>query len=158
MRTEEQKDYNVPYDTQIRSLNYEYLGSNDYPASDTGIVSDLIAPALNFNDSIFSELPSNIINNLRVQPFLVALYDAYQSLKKPSFTYLPIILGECEDDNIILDWVYETVRIALYFMKDKELYSVIKYDKKNESYSQKIEEIRAERYKEIASQLIREIA
>lgn len=163
MRTEElNKVYNDVTSTPIRSLDYSYFDFINYNSSmestGTGNLSDTIKPSLNFNDSIFSELPSDVVNDNRVQPFLIALYDAYIKQRLSDYTYLPLIVGEHDEESVILDWIYETVRISFYFMKEKNVYSVTRYDVKKNSYSQKIEDMPKGRYQEIATQIIQEIA
>ncbi len=146
----------------IRSLNYNYLGriNNEIPnlSTDTGEPFDSITPALNLSDGIFSELPDDVLNNERVQPFLIALYYAFLNHKNYDYTYLPITVGEQNGDFIVLDWVYETVRISFFFMKDKDVYSVTRYDAQKKSLSQKIEDMPSKRYQEIASQVIQAIS
>lgn len=151
--------YNTASDP-IRSLNYEYLSQGDYRVSstETGSISVLVSPVINLNDGIFSQLPKEVVDNSKVQPFLIALYDAFENKRNPNYTYLPLEVAEYGEDGIILDWVYETVRISFFFMNDKNLYSVSRYDAQHNSYSQKIEEMAKERYKEIASQVLGEIA
>lgn len=160
MRVEKLSDaYNTISDP-IRSLKYEYLNQNESRATstDTGSASGLVSPILNTNDSILSQLPREVLENSKVLPFLIVLYYEYIKQKNPFYTYLPIEVAETGEDGIILDWVFETVRISFFFMKDKDMYSITRYDAQRNSYSQKIEEITQARYQEIASQILGEIA
>lgn len=151
--------YNTVSDP-IRSLNYEYLNQKDCSAmsTETGRVSGLVSPVLNTNDSILSQLPTDVMENSKVKPFLIVLYNEYIKQKNPYYTYLPLEVAEIGEEGIILDWVFETVRISFFFMKDKNMYSITRYDAQRNSYFQKIEEITSERYQEIASQILGEIA
>lgn len=151
--------YNTTSDP-IRSLNYKYLNQDDCRVSptETGSISVLFSSVINLNDGIFSQLPREVVEDSKVQPFLMALHDAYEKQRNPNYTYLPLEVAEHGKDGIILDWIYETVRISFFFMNDKNLYSVSRYDAQHNSYSQKIEDMAKERYKEIASQVLSEIA
>lgn len=159
MRVEKITDAYNTISYSIRSLNYEYLNQNDSKAmsTDTGSLSVIVSPIINTNESLLSQLPREVLENSKVQPFLIVLYNEYIKQKTPSYTYLPIEVAEIGEDGIILDWVFETVRFSFFFMKDKNLYSITRYDAQRNSYSQKIEEITTERYQEIASQILSEI-
>lgn len=155
------QEYNDISPVLLRSLNYNYLVHNSdisHMSTETGDSSEIIIQPLDLCDSIFSELPNDVLNNQRVQPFLIALYYAFLSQQKSDYTYLPLTLGEKEEDSIVLDWIYETVRFSFFFMKDKDVYSITRYDSQKNSLSQKIEDLSANRYKEIASQVIQAIA
>ena len=155
------QDYKDVSPALVRSLNYNYLRHDSeisHMSTETGDSSELIVPPLNLSDSIFSELPVDVLNNQRVRPFLIALYYAFISHQKGDYTYLPLTLGEKDDNSIVLDWIYETVRFSFFFMKDKDVYSITRYDTQKNSFSQKIEDLPANRYKEIASQVVQAIA
>lgn len=163
MRTDEIfQVYNEVLSSPMRSLNYDYLSHADSMShqvpTETGDSLEAIKPSFNSNDVIFSELPSSVINDVRVLPFLIVLYDEFLKNRILDYTYLPLLVGEHNDNSIILDWIYETIRISFYFMKDKDVYSVTRYDVKKNSFTQKIEDLPSGRYKEIASQVIHEIA
>lgn len=145
-----------------RSLKNGYTNSIDYlhqgSTTETGGELETVIPLLNQKGSIFSDLSEDIIGNVKIRPFLNELNKAFLLYKNPNYTYLPISVGEHNDDEIILDWIYETVRISFYFLKDKDVYSVTRYDLQKNSYSQTIEELEEKRYKEIAEKVIREVS
>lgn len=145
-----------------RNLNNDYTNSIDYlrqgSTTETGGDLETIIPLLNQKGSIFSDLSEDIIRNKKIRPFLNELNKAFLLHKNPNYTYLPISVGEHNDDEIILDWIYEAVRISFYFLKDKDVYSVTRYDLQKNSYSQTIEELEEKRYKEIAEKVIREVS
>lgn len=156
------QEYKGVYTTPIRSLDYDYLSGinteSPHLSTETGEPSDSITPSLNLSDGIFSELPPDVLHNERVQPFLIVLYYTYLSQKNLDYTYLPLTVGDKDEDSIVLDWIYETVRFSFFFMKDKDVYSITRYDSQKNSFSQKIEDMPSKRYKEIASQVIQAIA
>lgn len=141
-------------------LPIDYLSDSKTPipeGTNTGADSDIITPIISIKDDIFKDLPTEIKNNDKVQPFLKALSLEYTIHKNPEFTYLPLMVGENNEDSIILDWIYETISISFYFMRDRNLYSVTRYDPKKNAYSQTIEQMQQKQYKEVAEKVLVQI-
>lgn len=126
-------------------------------ATETGRAEISIFPVMSNNDVIFSELPEEIKQNVFINPFLRELFNVYSTNKKEEYTYLPLLVGHKDDENIVLDWIYETVRISFFFTKERDAYSITKYDPQSKSYYQKVETLSKDKYKDIATEVIQAI-
>ena len=126
--------------------------------TETGRIESSVVPIMSNNDVIFSELPDEIIQHAAINPFLTELFYIYSTNKKEEYTYLPLLIGQNDDENIVLDWIYETVRISFFFNNDRDVYSITKYDPQSKSYYQKVETLAKDKYKDIATEVIQAIA
>lgn len=125
--------------------------------TDTGADTGFVMPSFSIKDDIFQELPEEVKSNNRVLPFLKALGQEYIIHKDTGFSFLPLMVGENNDDGVILDWIYETVSISFYFLKDKMMYSITRYDPTKKAFSQEVEPMQQDGYKKVAEKVMAEI-